>query len=110
MEEIVDVAKVNHRKLDSVKKMIAVARKYPFVRRLLIFGGAVTDHCTEESDIDVCADIELEEKGSNLHELHVDLCKTCDANCDILIYERLKGKIKNVVDTKGVTVYASGKS
>ncbi len=109
MKEMIDVSKVNHRKLDSVNQMIAVAQKYPFVKRLIIFGSAVTDHCTDESDIDVCADIELKEKGLNLHNLHVDLCKTCNANCDILIYERLKGKIKSVIDTKGVTVYASGK-
>ncbi len=107
MHEVIDVSKVNRLKLDSVKQMIAVAQKYPFVKRLIIFGSAVTDRCTDESDIDVCADVELQEKGLNLHNLHVDLCKTCDANCDILIYERLKGKIKDVIDTKGVTVYAA---
>lgn len=106
---MIDVTRVNHCKLDSVSKMITVAQKYPFVKRLIIFGSAVTDECTDDSDIDVCADIELKEKGLKLHDLQVDLCKACDANCDILIYERLKGKLKDVVDTKGVTVYASGK-
>ena len=88
--------------------MIEVAREYPFVKRLIIFGSTVTDHCTEESDIDVCADVDCPDRGRDLHNLHVALCKTCDANCDILIYRRLDGQIKDEVDRKGVTVYAAG--
>lgn len=108
MSEKIDVTKINKCKLDSVKAMINVAKKYPFVKRLIIFGSSITDYCTEESDIDVCADVDCPDKGRDLHNLHVDLCKTCDANCDILIYRRLSGKIKNEVDKKGVIVYAVG--
>ncbi len=105
--ERIDTSRVNRIKLDSVNKMINVARKYPFVKRLIIFGSSVTDYCTEESDIDVCADVDCPDRGRDLHNLHVELCKTCDANCDILIYRRLNGQIKKEVDKKGVIVYAA---
>ena len=105
--ERIDTSRVNRIKLDSVNKMINVARKYPFVKRLIIFGSSVTDYCTEESDIDVCVDIDCPDRGRDLHNLHVELCKTCDANCDILIYRRLNGQIKKEVDKKGVIVYAA---
>ncbi len=106
--ERIDTSRVNRIKLDSVNEMINVARKYPFVKRLIIFGSSVTDYCTEESDIDVCADVDCPDRGRDLHNLHVELCKTCDANCDILIYRRLSGQIKKEVDKKGVIVYVAG--
>ena len=105
--ERIDTSRVNRIKLDSVNKMIDMARKYPFVKRLVIFGSSVTDYCTEESDIDVCADVDCPDRERDLHNLHVELCKTCDANCDILIYRRLNGQIKGEVDKKGVIVYAA---
>ena len=59
-------------------------------------------------DIDICADVDCPDKGRDLHNLHVALCKACDVNCGILIYRRLGGHIKEEVDRKGVTVYAAG--
>ena len=56
--EKIDTSRINKIKLDSVNTMIRAARKYPFVKRLIIFGSSVTDCCTEESDIDVCMDVD----------------------------------------------------
>lgn len=106
MSDKFGVNKINHFKMDIVNEMISVAKKYPFVKRLIIFGSSVTEHCSEESDIDVCVDVDCPDQGRDLHNLHVDLCKTCDANCDILIYHRLKGKIKDEIDKNGVVVYS----
>ncbi len=106
MTETVDVSKVNKIKRDHVYQMIEAVRKHDIVKRLIIFGSAVTDHCTAESDIDICADVSYQEKGLKVYRLGADLARICDGNCDILFYDRLKGKIKDEVDTKGVVVYA----
>ncbi len=105
--EKIDISKINKIKLDSVNKMIKAARKYPFVRRLIIFGSSVTDRCTEESDIDVCMDVGDKTQGLDLFNFHADICKCCDSNCDILNYHRLNGNLKNEIDKKGVIVYVA---
>ena len=106
MEEMIDVSKVNNIKKAYVCQMIDVAREHDIVKRLIIFGSAVTDHCTDESDIDICADVSYQEKGLKVYKLGADLARICNGNCDILFYDRLKGRIKDEVDTKGVVVYA----
>lgn len=105
--EKVDVSKVNKLKLGSVNEMINAARKYPFVRRLIIFGSSITDRCTEESDIDVCMDVGDKTQGLDLFKFHADLCKSCDFNCDVFNYCRLKGNLKKEIDTKGAVVFIS---
>lgn len=106
--ERIDTSKINKIKRDCVNEMVKAARKYPFVKRLIIFGSSVTDRCTEESDIDVCMDVGDKTQGLDLFNFHADICKSCDFNCDVLNYYRLKGDIKNEIDNKGVVVYASG--
>lgn len=106
MAEIVDISRINKIKKDYVCQIIEAARKHDIVKRLIIFGSAVTDHCTDESDIDICADVSYQEKGLKVYHLGVDLARICNGNCDILFYDRLKGKIKDEVDAKGVVVYA----
>lgn len=106
MAEVVDISKVNKIKEEYVCRMIEVARKHAIVKRLIIFGSAVTDDCTDESDIDICADVTYQEKGLKVYNLGVDLSRICNGNCDILFYDRLKGKIKDEIDKKGVVVYA----
>ena len=104
--ERIDLSKISGIKRCQVNEMIKAARKYPFVRRLIIFGSSVTDCCTEESDIDVCMDVGEKTDGLDLFNFHADICKICDYNCDVLNYHRLKGRLKNEIDEKGVVVYA----
>lgn len=92
MAEMVDISKVNKIKKDCVYQMIDAVRKHDIVKKLIIFGSAVTDHCTNESDIDICADVSYQEKGLKLYRLGADLARICHGNCDILFYDRLKGK------------------
>ena len=108
--ERIDTSRINKIKLDSVNTMIKVAQKYPFVKRLIIFGSSVTDCCTKESDIDVCMDVGTITKGLDLFQFHADFCKCCDSNCDILNYYRLKGNLKDEIDKNGVVVYAARES
>ena len=110
MAAVVDISKINRKKVDFVRKMVEVVQNYDIVKRLIIFGSAVTENCTDESDIDICADIAYREKGLKVYNLGVDLSRICDGNCDILFYDRLKGQIKDEVDKKGVVVYVAGES
>ena len=110
MTAIVDISKINRKKIDCVRKMVEVVQNHDIVKRLIIFGSAVTENCTDESDIDICADISYQEKGLKVYNLGVDLFRICNGNCDILFYDRLKGPIKDEVDKKGVVVYVAGES
>ena len=79
--------------------------KYNFVKRLIIFGSAVTKECSEDSDVDICIDIIGDTKGLHTYQMNVDLSKACNHNLDILTYNKLQGKIKDEVEKKGVVVY-----
>lgn len=110
MAATVDISRINRKKIDCVRKMVEVVQNHDIVKRLIIFGSAVTEDCTDESDIDICADISYREKGLKVYNLGADLSRICNGNCDILFYDRLKGQIKDEVDKKGVVVYAAGES
>lgn len=100
-----NICLVNELKRNQVESCINVVSKYGFVKRLIIFGSSVTGNCTEESDIDLCLDIEGTTKGLHTYNLRVELNKACDHNCDILTYHKLDSKIKDEVNNKGVIVY-----
>lgn len=96
---------INEIKREQVVSCINVVSKYKFVKRLIVFGSSVTDYCTEESDIDLCIDMEGSTIGMHTFYLDTDLCKACNYNCDILTYHKLSGRIKEEIDNKGIVVY-----
>lgn len=101
---------INQVKRGYVDELCAVAKESGIVNRLYIFGSAVTDDCSQESDLDICVDTDLADNDRALFKLYVRMSKICDYNCDILTYSKLGKKIKEEVDNKGVIVYETGKS
>lgn len=100
---------INPIKQDYVDKICDAAKESGIVNRLIIFGSAVTDHCDQESDLDICVDTDCEDNNRALFKLYVSMSRICDYNCDILTYSKLGEKIRNEVDQKGVLVYEAGK-
>lgn len=102
---MVDTSMVNDIKRKKVEKVIQIASNTGVVRRLIIFGSAVTNECREESDVDICLDISCETSDKRLRRPMYDFNEACDFNCDILFYHKLGEKLKREIDTKGVEVY-----
>ena len=97
--------KINIIKRKQVMACIEVAKKYDKIRKMAIFGSSVRDDCTEESDVDICLWIDGTTHCREMYELSRDINIACEYNCDILKYHKLKGRIKEDIDKKGIIVY-----
>ncbi len=101
---------INEKKRDKIKKgvdYITLNNKGShLIDKVIIYGSSITDNCRDNSDIDVC--IKTAENVNCCSELTILLGNfevATDDCCDIHIYGHLKGKIKDEIDNKGVTVY-----
>lgn len=101
---------IHSAKIEYIDKICYAAAQSNIVKRLFIFGSAVTDSCTDDSDLDICVDTDCEDNDVKLFNLYSTISKICDYNCDILTYRKLGSQIKGEVDSKGVIVYESEKS
>ena len=102
---VMNMDKVNISKRKQVSSCVEIVKTLPRIKRMIIFGSGVTDHCSVDSDLDICLDIEGSTKGMDLFEIAKNISKACDYNCDMLTYGKLKGRIKDEIDAKGVVVY-----
>lgn len=100
-----NLKKINPLKLQQVMACIEVAKKHPKIRKMIIFGSSVTNDCREDSDVDICLEINGSTRGREMFDLVADLCVACDHNCDILKYHKLNDKFKAEIDKKGVIIY-----
>lgn len=102
---VMNIDKINDFKRAQVMMCVDIVKTLPRIKRMIIFGSGVSDSCTEDSDLDICLDIEGSTIGVDLFEISKNISKACDYNCDMLTYGKLKGKIKDEIDSKGVVVY-----
>lgn len=98
---------INWRKKDMVAQCIQIAREEKNIKRMIIFGSSVTDACRDDSDIDICLDMRSSLISSETCQTLARMTKACGLNCDILFYPEVKGRLKEEIDNKGVTVYVS---
>ena len=103
--DVMNIDRINFLKQKQVSSCVEIVKTLPRIKRMIIFGSSVTEHCDEDSDLDICLDIEGSTKGIDLFEVSKNISKACDYNCDMLTYGKLQGKIKDEVDEKGVVVY-----
>ncbi len=102
-----DISKVNAVKRDAVEQAVEIAQETDVIKRLIVFGSAVTNDCGESSDIDLCLDVSCDTRDMRLFRPVCDFNKACDYNCDILFYQKIGDKLKKEIDTKGVEVYVA---
>ncbi|MCD7883535.1 MAG: nucleotidyltransferase domain-containing protein [Lachnospiraceae bacterium] len=103
-----NLSRINTIKRSEVEKTIQIAQMSDVIRRLIIFGSAVTDDCREESDVDICLDVSCSTRDKRLFRPVCDFNKACNYDCDIFFYHKLGNKLKREIDSKGVVVYAAG--
>lgn len=95
-------------KQKDVQKAIEIAGKTEKIRRMVIFGSAVTMNCGIGSDIDIAIDA----PGITEDEF-ISMTKpfrqTLESEIDIIHLNSVRNELlKNEIMTKGVEVYANG--
>lgn len=81
-----------------------IAKKYPEVRKVYLFGSAVTNKCHRDSDLDVCVDM-VTEDGMKEYDLNREIGDACNWDCDILMYRHIGSKLRNQIEEEGVVIY-----
>lgn len=102
---IENLNKINIKKESMVSEICKLATSSDIVKRIIIFGSAITDECTEDSDLDICVDTDCKDKDMRLYGLYCEISKISDYNCDILTYKKLGSVLKDEVDKNGIIVY-----
>lgn len=77
----------------------------PYVEKVILFGSGVTSFCREDSDIDICLVTNFDCSNKSFFEIYGNLPLVMDDLCDIVIYSKLQGKLKEEIDSKGVVIY-----
>ncbi len=103
----INLNKIHYLKRSAVDKACHYLESKSFKGKAIIFGSSVTPICSEDSDIDVCLVTEGSIRNREFFEIYGGLSECLDNDCDILIYNRLSGKIIDEINMKGVTVYES---
>jgi len=101
--------KVHVAKREKIRKCIEFVKeqnkKQVVIEKIILFGSAVTDDCDENSDIDLCFVTNYNCSNPVFFDIYGGISLVMDDLCDILIYHKLKGKIKEEIDAKGIVVY-----
>lgn len=101
-----NLSKINIIKRKNVQEAVKIAKATSIIKRMIIFGSSVTNDCRDESDVDICLDVTCDVTDKRLFRPMYDIDKACDFNCDILLYHDIGTKLKQIIDRKGVEVYA----
>ena len=88
----------------SVAKIYEIAKNYPMIRKIYIFGSSVTNKCHVGSDLDICIDITAKD-GLMEYKLYEEIGNASDWNCDILMYHHIGEKLKRQIEKEGVIIY-----
>lgn len=108
---VINANRINKLKLDKIKRAIdfieSESKKERVIEKVILFGSCITDNCTNRSDIDVCLVSNYDCKNKTFFNIYGRLPLVMDDSCDILIYSKLHGALKDEIDKKGVVVYES---
>lgn len=98
-------------KQKEVAEIIKVSSQFSFIKSIKIFGSAITDECTINSDLDLCVDCNescIDEDGVFTLEANrfIKLVRSiCKNGCDIGFVELLKDSYIEKDALGGVLVY-----
>lgn len=94
-----------------VYEIVEMAKKHTCIQKIVVFGSAITDRCTEHSDIDLWIDCSIncyDSQGVFVPEAD-EIIREIDAitnyNSDILFNEQLVGSYVEDSARNGVCVY-----
>ncbi len=100
-----NISLIDKSKQDIVKRLCELSQETPIVTKLLVFGSAASNSCTEDSDIDICFYINTDVSDRRAFNLTCDAAAICNDNCDILYSSLISLDFKNKIESTGVFVY-----
>ncbi len=96
-------------KQKDVQKAIEIAEKNEKIRRMIIFGSAVTMNCGIGSDIDIAIDAPDIKDDDEFITIAKPFRKALESEIDIIHLNSTKNDLlRNEILTKGVDVYVNG--
>ena len=96
---------IDQSKRNIVQRLCELSENTPIVTKLLVFGSAASNTCTEESDIDICFYLNTDVSDKRAFDLNCDAAEICDDNCDILYSSLISPNFRKKIESKGVVVY-----
>lgn len=91
-----------------VQKVIDTAKNLPEIRRIIIFGSAVTANCGIGSDLDIAVDAPEITSDDEFIGVVRPIRRALDVDSDIVHYNRIHSLILlDEIDLKGVDVYVN---
>ena len=100
-----NLVRIDPLKRAQTKKCIDIAKENPDILKMIVFGSAARNECTENSDLDLCFLMKDGYDKLNMHYSLADFGKACNHNCDLLIWDHLKDWFRDEIISKGVVVY-----
>lgn len=99
------LSKVFPTKQRDVHTAIQIAKSDPRIKRLILFGSAISTRCGTDSDIDLAVDSEMsaEQFAAIAHKFYVGV----PSEIDVINLNNLHNELlKNEIAEKGVEIYA----
>ena len=101
----------NLKKASEIKTLIEEAKTYileskysPKIKKIILFGSAVTNELTFRSDIDIAVEFfNISQKEAT--EFRIKISGSLSKKIDIQVYNTLPDKIKKEIDEKGKVLY-----
>lgn len=92
-----------------VQKVIDTSSQIPEIKRVIVFGSALTLNCGIKSDLDIAVDIPDIQSEDEFLKLVRPIRRAISVDSDILHYNEIKNKLLlSEIDSKGVDVYVRG--
>lgn len=92
-------------KQKAAQQAITLAKQDERIRRLVIFGSAVTMRCGTASDLDIAVDAPNVSEDEFL-KIARSFYRGVDSEIDLVHYNTLRSSLlKNEIDEKGVSIY-----
>ena len=92
-----------------VQKVIDEAKKLPEIRRIIVFGSAVTMNCGIGSDLDIAIDAPDIADDDEFLKIVRPIRRILDVDTDIVHYNNIHNSLLlDEINRKGVDVYVNG--
>ncbi len=90
------------KKVSEIKDEILESEYFPRIKRIYLFGSAVSNELTFRSDIDIAVEFDsITQKEATEFRIHF----SANDKIDVQVYNVLPEKIKNEIDSKGRVIY-----
>jgi len=98
---------INPIKLEKIRKGINFIEKNNNgeIKKIILFGSSLTEDCSEQSDIDLCFVTDCSSADNSYFRMFGGLPLEMDEICDIVVYGKINGVLREEIDRKGIMIY-----